>query len=390
MSHRDWREGVEALRARIASLPGDLRRFATRPDPELPVDPGRIRDVWVTGVGNSAAHGRFLADILHRDLGVPARFVATGALAHGRPKGHARGALIVFSQGLSPNARFALTAPGRWSTLILVTATGDAGGTQADREEKAALLGSLRKAGAAIVRYPGEDEYGTLLRVRGPMLAYAAALAVGRSFGRAWGRDVGSLTLDAAAIQAAWKRAPQLVASAFPGAELLHFGRDLSFLTSGGYGERVQGLRHKFLEGMGLPWPPLWDLLDFAHGPFQEHADRACEIVVLARSGAPAEESLLFECKRMLDPQHHRLRILRAELRDPLSVFEHEAQGNHLVLRWLAERKRDPRCWAGQGRDAPLYERSPGAFRELAKSSADFPSGGRPRKRHQTKGTQKA
>jgi len=362
------------LRRRLARLPDALRALVAQPDPQVGFGAPQVRRIWVTGVGNSAAPARFLADVLDREVGIPARYVATGALAGATPADASGAGLIVFSQGLSPNARFALTAPQRWASLVLVTATGDEGGTQPDRDEKASFLASLRDAGATIVRTPGEDEYGTLVRVIGPMLAYAAALAVARAWGRAWGREIAGLGIDAAAVEAAWLRAPKAVAAAFPPEEPLQLERGMSLLASGGYGERVQGWRHKVLEGMGLPWPPLWDMLDFAHGPYQQHVERECEVIVLARSGDAEEEALLSECKRMLHPGRHRLRVLMAQSPDPLAVLEHEAQGNALLLRWLTERESDPRRWAGQGRDAPLYERSPGSPR---------------RKRHQTNGTQK-
>ncbi len=309
-------------------------------------------------MGNSSAHARFLADVLDREVGLPARYLSTGALASHAGE-HARDALVVFSQGLSPNARFALTAPEAWGSLILVTATGDDGGTQPDRVEKAALLASLRSAGAVVHRIPGEDEYGTLVRITGPMLAYTGALAVARALGRVVGADVEALRIGRQRVEAAWDAASAAVEAAFPRTEPLRLGCGITLLASGGYGERAQGWRHKVLEGMGLPWPPLWDLLEFAHGPFQEHADREGELVLLGRADARDEAALLAACGRMLDPRLHRLRVLEAQLPGVHAVFEHEAQGNELLVRWLAEAQRDPRRWAGQHRDAPLYERRP-------------------------------
>ncbi len=356
----DWREGVALLQGRVASLPDALAEFASRPDPVLPRRAETVRRISVTGVGNSAAHARYLADVLDRELALPARYVPTGALAQRDTRvDRGRDALVVFSQGLSPNARFALTAPEQWASLTLVTATGTRGGARADCGEKAALLDALQCAGATVVRTPGEDEYGTLIRVTGPMLAYAGALAVARAWGRVFDREVASLALDTAAVGAAWRRAPDAVARVFGDGTGLRLERGVTLLASGGYGERAQGWRHKVLEGMGLPWPPLWDVLEFSHGPFQQHAERECEVVMLARADAVGEPALVDAVRRMLDPARQRLRVLDAALPGALAVFEHEAQGNALLLRWLEQMQRDPRRWAGQGRDAPLYERRP-------------------------------
>ncbi len=356
-SRSDWREGVELLRRRIAALPDALATFAAQPDPELAPRAATARRIWVTGVGNSSAHARFLADLLDRDLGLPARYVPTGALAEDRAD-HGDDALVVFSQGLSPNARFALTAPERWASLCLVTATGASGGAREDCDEKAALLATLGAVDARVVRIPGEDEYGTLIRVTGPMLAYAGALAVARAWGRVVGRDVARFALDVPAVTAAWLGAPATLAGVF-GPEPLRLYTGLTLLASGGYGERAQGWRHKVLEGMGLPWPPLWDVLEFSHGPFQQHAECDGQVVLLVRSDATGEPDLVEAVRRMLGPTRQRLRVLPAELPSALAVFEHEAQGNALLLRWLEETRRDPRRWAGQGHDAPLYERRP-------------------------------
>ena len=67
------------------------------------------RMLVATGIGTSEGHARHLAEVATRFCGQPARFVSTGALAAAPPPGADRDWLIVFSQGLSANARFALS-----------------------------------------------------------------------------------------------------------------------------------------------------------------------------------------------------------------------------------------------------------------------------------------
>src|SRR5581483_8825320 len=87
-------------------------------------DAGRTRRVVATGAGSSAAHARFLASVLV-ELGVPARFAPLTCFLGEAPPGAAEETLVVFSQGLAPNARLALAHAGAFRTAWLVTSVVD-------------------------------------------------------------------------------------------------------------------------------------------------------------------------------------------------------------------------------------------------------------------------
>lgn len=106
---------------------------------------------------------------------------------------------------------------------------------------------------------------------------------------------------------------------------------EIAFLTSGDYGELTANLRYKVLEGLLAPLPPVWDLLHFAHGPFQQAFERRAVFVALARQGAAREAELLAQLAKMLVPGRHTLVKLESQLRGPLAIFEHEALLNHLM-----------------------------------------------------------
>lgn len=354
---RDWIAGLELLRSRNAAIAGLLRIALTstidQAEIARSIAPG---GVVTTGVGSSAAHARFLASVLD-ELGVPARFVPLTTFLE--PPAAAGRTLVLFSQGLSPNARLALRSASSWHSVWLATAAGDdpvgdEGPPGGDAAARRLALEDAIDAGVHLLRYPGANEYGTLLRLIGPMTGYASALRFALAASRIdsllpW-RGVSAdevCRVVAGAGEKLRRQAGDLGAQELEGSLVL--------LASGSHTERLDNLRLKFLEGTLRPAPPILDLLDLAHGPFQQMFTGSATLIALARRDAAGEDDLLARVSSMLEPRRHRLVRLTAELPGPLAVFEHEAMMNELVLRHVAERRIDPRSWPGKGADAPLY-----------------------------------
>lgn len=333
--------GLALLEERWAALPAALARTFDQAMPALDWDLRRLRRIVATGVGSSEAHARFLVRLLE-GAGVLARFLPLSALV-APPAGADGDALVVFSQGLSPNARLVLRAAAAWGRVAIVTAATDADADPAKRE-------ALATPGAAVVGFDGEEEYGTLLRVAGPLTGYVAAwrLATALAGGTAPALDVARV---GAIVAAASARVDALLGGADASALLAH----AHLVTTGDYGELAANVRYKVLEGLLLPAPPVWDLLHVAHGPFQQAFSGPATFMALARADAPDEPALLDRLAAMLDPARHRLVPLAATLPGALAILEHEALTTALVLRGIRERRVDQRRWPGRGFDAPLY-----------------------------------
>ena len=315
-----------------------------------------VRRVVTTGLGSSAAHARFLAHQIESLADVPARFVSTTDFLLGRRRPAQDELLAVFSQGLSRNARYALCDPSGWGDCVVFTAAGDDAS-----DDVRAWLDLLRDAGATIVRFPGENEYGTLLRVVGPVTAYASALRYAEAFAaeRSLARGAPEpLDVDALCgrVESAGERLDAALASID---DRDPFDAPIVLLAAGSYAEIVDNLRFKWMEGLLRPVPPVWDLLHFAHGPFQQI--HASEVTLIALTGNPsaAEQDLLDRIQRMLVPERHRLIQFPASLDPPLAIFEHEAFFNALVLRRLEVDGVNQVDWPGQDRDRPIYELGP-------------------------------
>ena len=345
-----WRDAHLLLRRRLDGAPDLVRQAAAIDLGALPFAPRDVRTFVTTGVGSSAAHAKLLAHLLAGELGLPARFVPAGAFV-APPRDAERDALVVFSTGLSPNARLALAEPRAWGGVVLVTAGA---AVEAEAGAEVATLDAVRHAGGLCVRLPGGPERGTLLRVAAPLAGYAIACRVAAAIGRAAGLAVDRLALDTDRIVAAMHAARQSAGALDSEGDAL-VGR-LAFLASGGYGELADNLALKVQEGLFAPLPPVWDLIGFAHGPFQEVCEHAVTFLLLQRDGAPREAELLARLRAMLDAARQRVLALRSSLPGALALFEHEMLLNELVLRAIAARELDQARWPGRDRDRPLYE----------------------------------
>lgn len=323
----DWRAGHALLTKRAQEIPTAVHRTATRALPPLALGSAPVRRVVATGVGSSAAHATLLAYGLSA-AGGDATTVPLSTFF--RPPRPARDeVLVVFSQGLSPNAQLALADPASWRRIVLVTAV-----TEARR------LDPLRAVGIAIHTIDGEHEFGTLVRLIGPLTGYVAALQLIEALG-------GAPAPSPAALVDACTARPD------PPCDLT--ARPLAFVASETYGGLLQNLQYKLLEGLFTPLPPVWDVLHFAHGPYQQHAQQPATFIALTRPDAAGEAAALDRMASMLDPALHELVRVPARAAAPLALLEHETWLNGVLLDAIAARGIDQQRWPGHGADAPLY-----------------------------------
>lgn len=335
-------EKVRALiEARAHALPDELARSlsSVRSFPELA--PGD--SVVVTGVGASEGPARYLAMLLHlagrRAVFTP---LSTFVLGGSAPLGDA---LLIFSQGLSPNARLALRHAHEHHDTILFTSTVHA---RLQGEERA-CLDEFVAAGGRCVELPPDDESGTLVRLVGPTVALLAAARFAALHGAPAidAEDIARVPGLAATAEA---RADRAMASLPP----LALHKRLAFVAAGPLVDGHEGLRGKWLEGLGAAEPPVWDVLSTAHGPFLQLFDEEFTIVTLEHERAPRMEGELFDrLRRMLVPERHTVLRLAAALPSPLGVIDHDLLVTALLVRALRERSKD--IGGALGADAPLY-----------------------------------
>ena len=180
--------GRRLLAERIAVAPSVLRGLPPRLPALAPSCLALPRMLVTTGLGTSEGHARHLAALAARTLGQPARFESTGALARCTPPGASADWLVVFSQGLSANARHALIDVDAWGGVVVVTGLPV---DSVDREdwtagaEKAEWIRALRDRGVVFVDLGSGGEYGSLLRVVGARAGYVVAWSLLRTLAEA-------------------------------------------------------------------------------------------------------------------------------------------------------------------------------------------------------------
>ncbi len=320
---------VTELSRRIDSIPA-LLDVAFRL--ELPNWSGAPpRRVVTTGIGASEGPARLLASALRMD-GIAAGFEPLADFACGAPGAEL---LVVFSQNLSPNARLALRNDGRFATRWLVTSVSY------ERRDTARehFLAALRDHGVhAIVGPPGAED-GMLVRVVGPTIAALLALRLAVRLGAT---SLSDLPFDHAS--AAY--ASPVAMDALP-----HL--PLSLIAAGPSVEVLHSQRWKLLEGLLRGDPPLWDVLQVAHGPLQSFHDHDMCLLALA---TPSALHLLERLRAVLVPERHQLIAVVSTRCDALSYFEHTAAIDACLLATLRARPRDLFDWPGRNADGPLYE----------------------------------
>lgn len=332
------------LRQRCAEVPDALARQLDGPVAQPHWTPSRV---VVTGAGLAEGPARLLAGLLAQQLGVAARFVPLSAFV--AQQAPAADQLIICSQRLSPNARLAMARITDYADALLLTSQPD---EASDAEERRALIG-WRMAGGQVVALPLEAERGMLLRVVGPAVSSLAALQLvaqwAEQAGLALDWPLSALPDAAREGYAAGQRAAALIAP-----QALLYG-PLALIAAGEHGELCHGLRWKLLEGLWREVPPVFDVLQFAHGPLQSMYHREATLLALTQ---PGDAPLMARLAQTLPP-HHKLIELPSALPSPLSLFAHSAALDALLCHALSQTPRDLSRWPGQGQDGALYGLAP-------------------------------
>ncbi|MFO0693972.1 MAG: hypothetical protein U0230_10485 [Polyangiales bacterium] len=315
---------AEARRA----LPDALARTLAVALPERPSDLARV---VTTGIGASEGPARLLAQLLVEN-GLAARFHAASRFGGDTPHGDL---LVVFSQGLSPNVLGALRCGERFRHVWLVT------GLDAETDATArAKLAPARAVSARSIVVPGADPPGTLVRWIGPTTASLLAFRLAARL------------LDDRAMHERLERAPAAYAKG-RALGVIAPGTAVSLVVVDQAVECAYAHRWKLLEGLLLPDPPVWDVLQVAHGPLQSFYEREMTLLVLERGHG----SLLVErLRRVLDPTRHRLWHLATEHADECAFFEQTGTLDATLFASLEAHPRDHFDWPGRDRDAPLYD----------------------------------
>lgn len=336
---KEDRFGLSLLRERMDSIPSLIERYNF----SLCSLPDLSGKILISGVGSSEAHARFLQYWLTELLQLNAQFVSFELLLRSLPNPSAgEGSLVIFSQGLSAQARRVLETRNRYSSCTLFTSCTSAGLEQAGKHEVAELLRKLQDEKTALVTYPLESEFQVLMRVVGPFFGFYAVSTLLRAM-RA--KIPAPPTSD---LLAALQRARTAAA------EMPRLPEAVGIVVSSPDSLYSQNLGFKLLEGCYFPPIFCGDFLHFPHGPFQCAVKRKAHLLLLS-GGDEFERSLQARCGEMLESAGLTFTRFTSVLPPILRMLEYEMFLNEIVLREIKLRKINQREWPGKGLDGPLY-----------------------------------
>lgn len=322
------------LEERVRLIPRQLEASVEAPLPSDDESLDAETRFVVTGVGASELPARTLSQCL-RGAGFDASFLPVASFLDATPI-FGKTALVVFSQGLSPNAQLPLRRRKDYESTVLFTAIDPA-----RRDDR----GDLARDCQVVVRHLPESETGTLARFVGPMCAALTAL-------RWAARLIARVRQRAPAYASLLSRVPARYEAALAsGHEPLR--KDLAACVCAAEElSSAMGLMWKWQEALYTPLSPAIDWLSFAHGPLQSFMGRPATFLALQSEGSV---DFVDKLGATVDSQLHVIELLQASLPAPLSLFEYDAMVNARVLCEMRRRHIDPGNWPGRTADESLY-----------------------------------
>lgn len=341
--------GHDLLARRLAQIPGILTDMLRRGPALLKPATLAAQRFVVTGTGSSEAHARYLAMLLNLHTGRSAAYLPLSGFVDPPAGAFREKTLVVFSQGVSPNAQIALRRRGDFAHTVLFTATNPETARAAGKPDRAALLQQILDEGGDLVEFPLAEEYTTLIRFVGPMAGYLACLQFAARFAGCRFHPPGEgdilpllATPPPPDLLDAMIRLPSAFAPGF------------NLVTAAPISDFAQNLACKFMEGLYWSCPPISDFLQFAHGPFQQMNAHPHPVVIL-QGGAPAEAELVARSVKMLRDVGLSAFVVRVDAPALTSIFGFEAALNALVFAVMRHQRIDQVNWPGKGRDDLLY-----------------------------------
>lgn len=341
--------GHGLLLQRLDQIPGELAGMLVRGLPQLRPATLASERFIVTGTGSSEAHARYFCQLINLYTDRTAAYIPLSAFVSPRLDYCGERTLVVFSQGVSPNAQIALRRCSDFRHTVVFTSTTPATARNAGKPERADLLCDLVERGGDIVNFPLSDEYTTLIRLVGPACGYLVCLQfVSQLAGATIGPPRPGNILPLLELQPPASLLEAILATPE------RYANGFQLLAAAPISDFAQNLACKFMEGLFWTCPSVSDFLQFAHGPFQQMAAHPRPVVIL-QGDTPREAELVRRSQQMLQGIGLDCHVLSVAAPPQYSIFGFEAALNRLVMRAMRQFGIDQVNWPGKGRDDALY-----------------------------------
>ncbi|CAF3005004.1 unnamed protein product [Rotaria sp. Silwood2] len=313
----------------------------------------------ITGIGSSEAHARYLTLLINLYTDRQALFIGFTGFTRLTTRFRSNQMLILFSQGLSPNAQMILKyGQENFSHILVFTSMND--------EQMKRKCSWIDKEKIETIQFPLNDEYTTLIRVIGPACGFLAVILFVQRFTNI--RLIEKAKLQTTLI----KNTPSslllgysILQQAMIEDKNQQFSRGpFHLILSSPLIDVCQNLLYKFVEGLYWSSPTVYDYLQFAHGPFQQLrslTDRSTAIVCFVDSANLLDVELEHRLRQMIDecnkqPQLVHIYTLYLSSSSIIySIFELEMVFNQLIFEIMCKRQCQQIDWPGKGQDQPLY-----------------------------------
>lgn len=341
--------GHDLLTERLGLIPEILGDMLTAGPAPLNARTLASQRFIITGTGSSEAHARYLATLINLHTDRAAAYLPLSGFVDSPAANFAGKTLVVFSQGVSPNAQIALQRSPDFAHLILFSATTPETADAAGKPDRAELLRNLSRQGSELIVFPLAEEYTTLIRFVGPLAGYLACL----QFAGQFPSSRAPLPCAESLLPLLSQKAPDNLRDAMcnlPSA----FAGGFNLITAAPISDYSQNLACKFMEGLFWTCPSISDFLQFAHGPFQQMTAHPKPVIILQGNGA-GEAEMVSRSVDMLRGVGASAYVIRVDAPPLLSIFGFEAVLNDAVFAAMQHLRVDQVNWPGKGRDDQLY-----------------------------------
>ncbi|CAF1434805.1 unnamed protein product [Adineta ricciae] len=354
--------GHDLIRQRLAQIPVFLLEMLKKKTISISTNIYVAQSFIVTGIGSSEAHARYLTLLLNTYTNRRAQFIGFTAFTTATAKVfHSDQILILYSQGLSPNAQMVLSYGQTYFSRVLLF-------TSMNNEQLKSKCPWILSDKLETIQFPLHDEYTTLIRVIGPACGFLAAILFMQQLTDQQlveHDQLQQIILATSSLSLSISSQSALLQAMLEDTEHQFSRGPFYLILSAPLIDVCQNIQYKLLEGLFYSMPVLCDYLQFAHGTYQQLrsiTDRPSAIVCIVNQSNALDAELERRLREMIESHSDRRQLINIYTlylcSSPsiiYSLLELEMLFNRLVFGIMCERRCNQINWPGKGEDQPLY-----------------------------------
>ena len=302
-------------------------------------------NIIFTGIGTSEAHAKYIMYLLKKYAPVAYKNLEYVPLIEFYDKDKTfKGTVVIFSQGLSPNAQVVFEKMNYKSIVLFTATTGNNKNTN-----KVNILKKLNNEPSNfVINFPIEDEYTTLIRIIGPICGYIYSFKlISQLF---------DVKLTPNTIQKIYDLYLnfEILTPTENFVNSLVRNKRICILCDSESIKYIGNIKCKFIEGVFFESIVIADYFEFAHGVFQNlefNMSRGIitDIIILNRNNDPIVKQLHLMLK------NYNIWNLENNLQDEMKIIHYEISLNYLISQLISRLDIDQINWVGKDKGKLIY-----------------------------------